>query len=128
MYNFEIEKIHDTVWVFKKAIKNPQDFVEYFKSTREWRDWYTFGTVADGSGLQIGGLPFTSGGTANDAFGVGVINYQFSFNTNDGDTLEVNQNSTILAFYTNTGANRLGNAANVNINDDIIFNVFYISA
>jgi hypothetical protein len=52
MDNFEITKIHDTVWVFKNAIKNTQDFVDYFKSTREWRDWYTFGKVADGSNFK----------------------------------------------------------------------------
>lgn len=42
-YNFDIEKINDTVWVFKKAIKNPQDYVDYFEKTVEWTDWYTFG-------------------------------------------------------------------------------------
>jgi hypothetical protein len=85
------------------------------------------GAVASAGSLRIGGLPFTSGGTAN-AFGVGVINYQTSFNTNAGDTIEVDANGTALSFWVNTGLNRLGNAANVNINTDIIFNVFYIAA
>jgi hypothetical protein len=51
-YDFDIQKIHNTVWVFKNAIKNSQDFVEYFDSSREWRDWYTFGKVADGSNFK----------------------------------------------------------------------------
>lgn len=49
MYEFDIEKIHDTVWVFKNAIKNPQNFVDHFEKTREWKDWYTFGKVAYGA-------------------------------------------------------------------------------
>jgi hypothetical protein len=52
VYNFEIEKIHDLVWVFKGAIKNPEDFVNYFNENKEWKDWYTFGKVADGPNLD----------------------------------------------------------------------------
>jgi hypothetical protein len=52
MYDFNIQKIHDTVWVFKNAVKNTQDFVNHFESTREWRDWYTFGKVAEGNNFQ----------------------------------------------------------------------------
>ena len=48
MYNFEIQKIDDLVWVFKGAIKNSKDFVEHFNKNKEWKDWYTFGQVADG--------------------------------------------------------------------------------
>lgn len=51
MYNFEIEKIHESIWVFKSAIKNSQDFVEYFEKNKEWKDWYTFGKVAENSGF-----------------------------------------------------------------------------
>ena len=54
MYNFEIQKIHDLVWVFKGAIKNPEDFVNYFNKNKEWKDWYTFGKVADGPNLDSG--------------------------------------------------------------------------
>ena len=49
MYNFDIKKIHNTVWVFKNAIKNSQDLIDYFEKNREWRDWYTFGKVAKGA-------------------------------------------------------------------------------
>lgn len=52
MHNFEIEKIHDTVWVFKNAIKSPQDFVDHFEKTRKWEDWYTFGKVAYGANFS----------------------------------------------------------------------------
>jgi hypothetical protein len=52
LYNFEIEKIHDTVWVFKNAVKNTQDLIYYFEKTREWRDWYIFGKVAEGSNFK----------------------------------------------------------------------------
>jgi hypothetical protein len=54
VYNFEIQKIHDLVWVFKGAIKNPEDFVNYFNKNKEWKDWYTFGKVADGPNLDSG--------------------------------------------------------------------------
>lgn len=46
-HNFEIEKIQDTVWVFRNAIKNPQEVLEYFINNLEWTDWYTFGTMAN---------------------------------------------------------------------------------
>ena len=52
MYNFDIEKIDDLIWVFKGAIKNPKDFVEYFDKNKEWKDWYTFGKVAEGPGFD----------------------------------------------------------------------------
>jgi hypothetical protein len=48
VYNFDIEKIHETAWVFKNAIKNSQDFVDYFESNQEWKDWYTFGKMSEG--------------------------------------------------------------------------------
>jgi len=48
VYSFEIEKIHEAIWVFKAAIKNSQDFVEYFENNKEWKDWYTFGKMAEG--------------------------------------------------------------------------------
>jgi hypothetical protein len=86
------------------------------------------GAVANASHVVISGLPFTSVAASSNAYGVGVINYQSLFNTNAGDTLEVDENSTTLSFYTNAGAIRNGNAANVDINADIIFNVFYIAA
>jgi hypothetical protein len=54
VYNFNIEKIDDLVWVFRGAIKNPKDFVKYFNENKEWKDWYTFGKVADGPNLDSG--------------------------------------------------------------------------
>ena len=57
-YNFDIEKINDTVWVFKRAIKNPQDYVDYFEKTVEWTDWYTFGK--HGRGHNFGASRFDS--------------------------------------------------------------------
>ena len=52
-FNFNIKKIHDTVWVFKNAIENPQDFVEYFESKDEWKDWYTFGKQLEGPNFSV---------------------------------------------------------------------------
>ena len=52
MYNFEIEKIHKSIWVFKNAIKNSQDFAEYFENNKNWKDWYTFGKVAELADFQ----------------------------------------------------------------------------
>jgi hypothetical protein len=53
VYNFNIEKINKSVWVFKNAIENSEDFVEHFETTREWQEWYTFGKVAPGQNLQM---------------------------------------------------------------------------
>lgn len=49
VYDFNIEKIHNTVWVFKNALKNSENFIKYFEEDREWKDWYTFGKVAKGA-------------------------------------------------------------------------------
>lgn len=46
MQEFNIEKIHNTVWIFKNAIKNPQDIIDYYENNIEWKDWYTFGKVS----------------------------------------------------------------------------------
>lgn len=51
MYDFEIQKINESVWVFRNAIKNSENFVEHFENTKEWKDWFTFGKVADGPNL-----------------------------------------------------------------------------
>jgi hypothetical protein len=55
-YSFDIEKINDTVWVFKRAIKNPQDYVDHFEKSIEWTDWYTFGK--HGRGHSFGSSKF----------------------------------------------------------------------
>jgi hypothetical protein len=47
MPEFNIEKIHDTVWIFKRAIENPQDIIDYLENNTEWIDWYTFGKVTN---------------------------------------------------------------------------------
>lgn len=51
MYNFDIEKISESVWVFKNAIKNSEAFIEHFEKNREWGEWFTFGKLTDGSNL-----------------------------------------------------------------------------
>ena len=51
MYDFEIQKINESVWVFKNAIKNSEDFIAYFENNKEWKDWFTFGKVTDGDSL-----------------------------------------------------------------------------
>ena len=53
MHDFEIQKINESVWVFKNAIKNSEDLVEYFEKNKEWKDWFTFGKVAEGPNLAI---------------------------------------------------------------------------
>ena len=48
---YDIQKINESVWVFKNAIKNTEDIIKYFENTKEWKDWFTFGKVADGPNL-----------------------------------------------------------------------------
>lgn len=50
MPDFNIEKIHKTVWVFRNALKNPEDIIEYYKNNKEWKDWYTFGSSTEMQG------------------------------------------------------------------------------
>lgn len=45
MENFNIEKIDNTIWIFKNAIKNHKEIINYFEHNMEWEDWYTFGKV-----------------------------------------------------------------------------------
>lgn len=49
MTNFNIKKIQDTVWVFSNALENSKEVIDYFENYSEWKDWYSFGTVTDGS-------------------------------------------------------------------------------
>ena len=49
MENFNIEKIHNTIWIFKNVIKDSNSIVDYFENNREWQDWYTFGKVSLGN-------------------------------------------------------------------------------
>ena len=48
MYNFDIEKINESVWVFKNAVKNSQEYIDYLEKNQEWKDWYIFGKATDG--------------------------------------------------------------------------------
>lgn len=50
MPDFNIEKIHDTVWVFHNALKNPEEIIEYYKNNKPWKDWYTFGEMTEMEG------------------------------------------------------------------------------
>ena len=52
MSNFNIEKIHKTIWVFKNALKDTDAFIEYINKDKEWVDWYTFGTKAQLTGFR----------------------------------------------------------------------------
>jgi hypothetical protein len=52
MQNFNIEKIHKTIWIFKKALKNSQEIIDYFEKNKNWADWYTFGKVTVGNGMN----------------------------------------------------------------------------
>ena len=59
MPEFNIEKIHDTVWIFRNAIKNPQEIIDYYENNTEWADWYTFGKVTStpGKGYEFNLFP-----------------------------------------------------------------------
>jgi hypothetical protein len=48
VYNFDIEKINESVWVFKNAFKNAQEYIDYLEKNQEWKDWYIFGKATDG--------------------------------------------------------------------------------
>lgn len=48
MYNFDIEKINESVWVFKNAVKNAQEYIDYLEKNQEWKDWFIFGKASDG--------------------------------------------------------------------------------
>lgn len=45
-HSFDIQKINDTVWIFKNAIKNSKHFIEYFEENKKWEDWPMFGKQA----------------------------------------------------------------------------------
>lgn len=51
--NFNIQKINETVWVFKNAIENPQEWIDYFESKDEWKDWFTFGKTLAGPNFHL---------------------------------------------------------------------------
>ena len=80
------------------------------------------GATASATGIQFGGLPFTS---AAAPYGGVTLGYQVTFNTNTSDTYLVNNNNTVIQIYTNAGNGRLGNAAGVDINTRIVFSGWY---
>jgi hypothetical protein len=86
------------------------------------------GTVADASGLQIGGLPFTCADANTVAHGGAFFNYQNSFDTNAGDTFHIINASTNIGVYTNAGSSRAGNASGVNLNNEFLLCGFYMTA
>jgi hypothetical protein len=86
------------------------------------------GTVADGSALQIGGLPFTCANASLVGHGGAFLNYGNSFDTNAGDTFHIINASTTIGVYTNAGSARAGNASGVNINNEFLLCGFYITA
>lgn len=45
MYN--IKKIHPRIFIFKSAIKNCENIINYYNKNSEWRDWYTFGEMTN---------------------------------------------------------------------------------
>jgi hypothetical protein len=49
--NFNIEKIHDTIWVFKNALDETDSLLEYI-NTKDWVDWYTFGKKTQLTGFK----------------------------------------------------------------------------
>ena len=53
MSKFNIEKIHDTVWVFRNALENPEEIIQYVNNNKTWTDWYTFGKMAEFSGHNL---------------------------------------------------------------------------
>lgn len=53
MSDFNIEKIQNTVWVFRNALKNPEEIIEYFNNNKKWDDWYTFGTMTNITGYDL---------------------------------------------------------------------------
>jgi hypothetical protein len=81
------------------------------------------GAVGQGSIIKFGGLPFLSNAsiTSCGAF----VTYQASFNTNTGDTYLIPAGETEIQVYTNTGTDRVGNAAGVDINNQIRLAVVY---
>lgn len=51
-HNFNIEKIHDTIWIFKNAYKYGPEIINYYESlppfgedhsAENWEGWYAFG-------------------------------------------------------------------------------------
>lgn len=74
------------------------------------------GATANASVITIGGLPFT---VASNTRGGGFSTYQINFDTNNLDTFETVPSNTTIQVMGSDGNGRLGNAANVNINNRI---------
>lgn len=43
----KILKPHPSVWIFNKAIEEPQKIIDFYEENFEWEDWYTFGKMLD---------------------------------------------------------------------------------
>ena len=85
------------------------------------------GATADGSIVQIQGLPFSSA-ASTFAYGGGFITYQVSFVTLDNVILHKPAANDKISFYLPTGGSVLGNDAGVDINAQIIGTVVYLTA
>jgi hypothetical protein len=85
------------------------------------------GATASASLLQIGGLPFNSIASSS-GYGGGFITYQVSFVTADNVIIHVPAGNTTISFYLPTGNALNGNASGVDINQQIIATVVYLTA
>ncbi len=114
VHNFNIEKKNKSVWIFKNAIENSKDFVEYFETSREWRDWYTFGKVADGQNAEqvtfekFPTLEEWKSSKSQNNTGIGEKNY-FENKINDlfyhATKLYVEENNIVLDNWSEDGWN-----------------------
>jgi hypothetical protein len=42
-----LEKLHPQVWVFRRAIKNPETLMEKLMALPDWQQWWVFGSIND---------------------------------------------------------------------------------
>ena len=43
----KVTKLHPLVWIFHKALDNPESIINFYENNYEWDDWYTFGKTVD---------------------------------------------------------------------------------
>lgn len=86
-------------------------------------DIKAIGASANGSLIQLGGLPFTSVQNATNGYGAAYISYQESFVFGNYPQLHVAADSTVIQFYQNGSGSAVaynGNASDTNINARLI--------
>lgn len=54
---FNIKKLHPLVWIFNKAMSDPQGMIDYYENNKEWEGWYTFGSMVP---IYVGSRKFNS--------------------------------------------------------------------